>query len=708
MRLGEGLEAIFEPRSIVIVGASQDPTKIGGRPVELLQKYGFAGNIYPVNPRASEVQGLKAFASVLEIPDAADLAVIAVPAEAAPDAAQDCATKGVRGAVILSSGFTELGEKGAALQRQLSDIAADTGIRIVGPNCLGTLGITDKAIATFSIMLESRMPVAGPLAIVSQSGNLGSFTMRQAMERGIGISRFMTTGNECDLDIADGIAWLARDPATEVILCCMETCRSAAKLVRALDDARRAGKPVIVLKIGSSDVGQAAAASHTGALAGAPAVFDAVFERYGAVRVRSIEQLVDVGHAATILLPDRLPRGRRVALVTASGGFGVMMADAASAARLEVPQLSRTAQERVLEVVPYASPRNPVDTTAQVSSRPEIMEQVLGAVLADENCDASVLLLSSSLYLPRLRKVYMEALRNLRESHPDRLLMLIVKGPADAVAELNSMGYPTAESIDAACITLASLAAMGTQSRERFALQPTGSALPPLPADALLHEHGAKAALSSAGFPVLPEQIVDDVEAAVVAANAVGYPVVIKIVSPDLPHKTEVGGVVIGVGSDSEMRATYGSMLETVRARAPAARLAGVLVSPMIKGGVELILGTKNDPIFGPVVMAGMGGIYAEIMQDIALRVAPVDETEAHDMLRSLKVYKILQGARGRPKADIAAAAKAIAALSRFAQGHADTIGEIDINPLVVLPEGEGAVALDALIVGRQHGKDNT
>lgn len=700
MTTGSALDAIFEPRSIAIVGASQDPSKIGGRPVELLQKYGYGGRIFPVNPKAPEVQGLAAYPSVTALPEAADLAVIAVPAEVAPDAVEECAAKGVRAAVILSSGFSELGEKGVELQRRLSETAGRTGIRIVGPNCLGTVGVANKAIATFSIVLESAMPKPGPLAIVSQSGNLGSYTMRVAMERGIGVSRLMTTGNECDLDIADGISWLAGDPATRVILCCMETCRDGPKLMRALDEARRAGKPVIVLKIGSSDVGQAAAASHTGALAGSDAVFDAVFARAGATRVRSIEQLIDVGQAASLLVPDRLPKGPRVALVTASGGFGVMMADAASVVGLEVPQLSQAAQERILAAVPYASPRNPVDTTAQVSSRPELMEQVLSAVAADENCDAVMLLLASSLYLPRLRAVYMEALRKLRASHPDRLVMLITKGPADAVAELNAMGYPTVDGIDAASRTLASLAAMGhAPSPAESAVEPA-TELPELAPEAFAHEHGAKAALADAGFPVLPERLVDSADAAVAAAGELGYPVVLKIVSPDLPHKTEVGGVVVGINGDDELRDAYETMIAGVRAKAPQARIEGVLVAPMVKGGVELILGTKRDPIFGPVVMAGMGGIFAEVMQDVALRVAPVDEAEALEMLRSLRSYKVLDGARGRPRADLAATARAIAALSRFAQRHADTVGEIDINPLLVLPEGKGAVALDALIVG--------
>jgi acyl-CoA synthetase (NDP forming) len=701
MQTGRGLEALLRPRSIAIIGASQDPTKIGGRPLQLLLKYGYAGTIYPVNPRAPEVQGLKAYASVADLPDAPDLGIIAVEAEKAPDAVEQCAARGMQAVVIFSSGFAELGEAGQALQQRLRDTAQRTGIRILGPNCLGAVSVPDKSIATFSIVLEDALPPAGVLGIVSQSGNLGSFTMRLAGERGAGVSRFMTTGNECDVDVADGIAWLARDPATKVILCCLETCRDAPRLIAALEEARDAGKPVIVLKIGTSAAGQAAAASHTGAMAGADAVFDAVFARTGAVRVHSVEQLVSLGHVASMLLPDRLPKGPRVALLTASGGFGVLLADAASAAGLSLPELSAETQRRILDVVPFASARNPVDATAQMSSRPEMLHKILSAIVEDESCDAVVLLLASSLGLPRLRSVYMAALRSIREQHPDRLIMLCVRGPQDAVAELHAMGFPTVDGIDACCNTLASLAKLGQASRSAAEPVPAVAPAAPLSADAFRHEFGAKRALAAVGIPVLPEQLVTDADAAVHAAEALGFPVVMKIASKDLPHKTEVGGVKVGLTSAQEVRAAYDEMRRTVAAKAPAAVVDGVLIAPMAKGVAELILGTTTDPIFGPVVMVGLGGIFAEIIQDTAVQTAPVSEPQAASMLRSLKAFPVLNGARGRPPADLEAAAQAVAALSRFAAAHADAVSEIDINPLLLMPKGQGAVALDALLVPR-------
>ena len=700
MRPGEGLDALMQPRSIAIIGASQDATKIGGRPVDLLRRYGYAGKIYPVNPKAALVQGLQAYASVDALPEAPDLAIIAVDAEKAPEAVEQCAARGVRSVVVFSSGFAELGEKGRAMQDRLQAAARRTGMRLLGPNCLGAVSIPERAIATFSIVIEHSMPAAGLLGIVSQSGNLGSYTMRMASDRGAGISRFMTTGNECDIDIADGIAWLARDPATKVILCCFEACRDAGRLIAALTEARDAGKPVIALKVGTSEAGLAAAASHTGAMAGSDAVFDALLARYGAVRVRSIEELIDLGHAASILLPDRLPKGPRLGIVTASGGFGVLLADAAQAVGLSLPELSEATQRTILELVPFASARNPVDATAQMSSRPDMLQKILSAVVADDRCDAVVLPLPFSLHMPRLRSVYMETLRYIRAQYPDRPVILCVEGPPDALAELHSLGYPTIASFDGCCAVVAALMRLEVAAKApREAGQPTIAKAAPLAADAFRHELGAKRALADAGIPVLAERLVTTADAAARAASEIGYPVVLKIASPDLPHKTEVGGVAIGLRSEAEVRQAHAAMLASVGAKAPGAVIDGVIVAPMVQGLSELILGSRVDPVFGPVVMVGLGGIFAEIVQDTAVQMAPVSETQATAMLKSLKAFAVLDGARGRRRTDLVAAARAIAALSRFAVAHADTVSEIDINPLLLKAEGEGAVALDALLV---------
>jgi acyl-CoA synthetase (NDP forming) len=704
VEVGRGLDALFQPRSIAIFGASEDVTKIGGRPLQFLQKYGYRGAIYPINRKGGTVQSLQAYASVADLPEAPELAVMAVPPESVLEAVKDCARSGVRAAVILSSGFSEMGEAGSRLQAEIGKVAKSSGMRVVGPNCLGSIGVAEKSIATFSVALESAFPTAGHVGIVSQSGNLGSYTMRLAVDRGIGISRLLTTGNECDVDIADGIASLASDPATSMILCCMETCRDAGKLVRALAMAREAGKPVIVLKVGVSAAGSEAAASHTGALAGSDAVFDVVLRNGGAIRVPSIEQLLDVGHAVSVVGTARAPKGNRAALVTASGGFGVLMADAASAQGLDLPKLSARTQARILSALPYASPGNPVDMTAQVSSRPELLVQVLSAVAEDPVCDAVILQSAYAFQMPRLRDVYIAALEQVRRDHPSRLILLCCKAPRDTIAQLNRMGFPTVETIDAACSTLAALVRLGTRG-EQAETAATLSSTDALPQEAFATEASAKAALAQAGVPVLKEVTAASRDAALAAAREIGFPVVLKIVSPDILHKTEVGGVVVGVRSEAQLADEYDSLLARVAQKAPRARIAGVLVAQMAQGGIELILGTKKDPVFGPVVMVGLGGIFAEVLRDVALQIAPVSEQQATQMLRSLKAFPLLDGARGRAKADVAAAARAVAALSQFAAQHADVVAEIDINPLVVMDQGQGAFALDALLVPETKGK---
>lgn len=700
---GRGLDALFQPRSIAIFGASDDVTKIGGRPLQFLLKFGYAGRIFPINRKAGTVQGQPAFATLAEVPEAPDLAVIAVPPEGVLEVIRDCAARGVRAAVILSAGFSEMGEAGSRLQAQIGQAAQSSGMRVVGPNCLGAIGVADKAIATFSVALESGLPAAGGVGIVSQSGNLGSYTMRLAAERGMGISRFLTTGNECDVDIADAIASCAQDPATRVILCCMETCRNGPKLQRAMELARAADKPLVVLKVGVSAAGEAAAASHTGALAGSDAVFDVVLRNGGAIRVPSIEQLLEVGHAISVVGNARAPRGNRVAVVTASGGFGVLLADAASAQGLALPRLAPASQERILAVVPFASPANPVDMTAQVSSRPDILAKVLSAVVEDAGCDAVILQSANAFYVPRLREVFLAALEQVRKDHPQRLLLLCARAPSEVRAQLNAMGFPVVEGIDAACATLAALVKFGAKA-SGFVSAPELRE-EPLAQDAFDNEASAKAALARAGVPMLKERVVRSRDDAVAAARAIGLPVVLKIVSPDIAHKTEVGGVVVGVRSEGQLREDYDALLARVAQKAPQARIEGVLVAQMAQGGTELILGSKKDPVFGPMVMVGLGGIFAEVFRDVALQPAPVTEPQALAMLRSLQAFPLLDGARGRARADVQAAARAVAKLSQFAARHAAAVAEIDINPLVVLDAGQGAYALDALLVAATKGK---
>ena len=686
-----GLDAVFCPRSIAVAGASSDPTKTGGRPVHMLLKHGFAGAIYPINPKSDKVQGLPSFASVDALPEVPDLLVVAVPGAAALGVLEQAAARGVGAAVVLSAGFAESGPEGAALQAQVTDLAQRTGMRIVGPNCLGSVSVRNRAIGTFSIALEKEMPAPGGVSIVSQSGNVGSAALKQLTDSGAGVARFIATGNEADVQAADALDWLANDDETRVILCCLETCRDGPRLTRALDAARAAGKPVVVLKIGTSEVGQQAALSHTGGLAGSDRVFDAVFHRYGALRVHSLEALVQVG-AAIEALGTRRVADPSVALVAASGGFGVMMADAASANGLAVNPLGDETQARIKAALPLAATMNPIDATAQMSANPDILETLLEAVVQDGANAVTCLMLALGMEIPRLRAVFTQAFERVIARHPNAVLAACIPGPADAVAELSRLGVACFPTIDSAMSGLAALARRGLGGAVPDPVPPQ-----PLDAGVFRNEATAKAALAAAGVPFVADRVARTAEEAVQAASHFAGPLAIKILSPDIQHKSDIGGVALNVTGPEAARAAFDTIMQAAARHVPEARIDGVLISPMTSGGTEMILGVTHDASFGSAVMVGLGGIFAEIFKDTALRLAPVTPLEAREMVQSLRAFPLLTGARGREPADLDALCDAIAALSRFAATHAADIAEIDINPLLV--RADGVVALDALIV---------
>ncbi|WP_028956874.1 acetate--CoA ligase family protein [Sulfitobacter sp. 20_GPM-1509m] len=701
INLGRGLDQIFQPNSIAVIGASTDPSKTGGRPVHLLKKHGYAGAILPVNPKADEVQGLTAYASIADLPQVPDLALIAVPGAGALEAARACAERGVPAAIVLSAGFAEQGSEGAARQHELRAIADKTGMRVLGPNCLGTVSVPEKAIGTFSVALENEMPAQGPVAIVSQSGNVGSLAMKMLGRGGAGISRFIASGNECDVDIADAIAWMAGDAATRVILVCMETCRDAARLTLALDTARAAGKPVFVLKMGASDIGKVAAMSHTGGLAGADQVFDAVFAKHGAVRVKSLEMLVQMGSAAAALGDRTVSANTSVSVIAASGGFGIMMADAAEEHGLTLNRTGDAAIEQIKAVLPLASAVNPVDATAQMSANPETFGALLSAVASDDANEVVCIMMALGLEVPRLRDTYLAALDAVRAAHPDQVFVACVAGPDDALQILNAKGILTFPTIDAMMEGVSHLGRL-TAEKDKSVGAARDIATARLDHGSLATEADAKRVLSAAGICFPEEVVVTSADAAGQAADRLALPVAMKILSADIQHKSDIGGVELGVVGADNAAAAYDRIMAAAAAHAPDARIDGVLVAPMITGGTELIVGTTTDPIFGPVVMAGLGGIFAEVFRDTALQPAPVSLEGAQKMLRSLKCFALLDGARGRPRADVDAAAQVIVAVSEFAKRHADDVAEIDINPLLVRDQGKGAIALDALIIPHQ------
>lgn len=725
---GAGLDCLFKPRAIAIVGASEEISRIGGVPLDYLLRLCPQVPVFPVNPKRETVQGAKAWPSLAAIAQAApatplDMAIVAVPAASVPGVVEDAIRAGVRALVIFSSGFAEVDEAGRTAQQALRERAQAGGVRLLGPNCLGMMAVRDHLYASFSPSVQGGEPAAGSIAIVSQSGAFGAYALMLARRRGIGLSYWVTTGNEADIEVADCIGWLATDPGTKVILCYLEGARDGAKLRRAFALACANGKRIVVLKVGRTASGEAAAASHTAALTGSDAVYDALFRQDGVWRAHTIDEFFAIGYAASLA---SMPVAGRLGVLTVSGGVGALMADEASLCGLALPELPESAQAELRARVPFCGPRNPVDITGQYQNDEGLLDRAIDLMVESGEYDGLAVFMAavgtSPLYGPRV----VQAILAARERHPQVPFALIAPMPDDARRRLEEAGCIL---LDDPSMAVRALAALCFFSRFGSANQasaldeaPTasaasapgcapiaGTAHTPSAADALAageapNEVQALQWLRSAGVPTIDVRLAADADAAVAAADAIGYPVVLKIVSADIAHKTEAGGVRLRLADADAVRAAHAEVRANAVAHAPDARIDGVLVAPMRSGGVEMILGVVRDAVFGPVIVCGLGGVLAEALKDTALRVAPVDDRQAREMIDELRSRVILDGMRGAAPSDIDALACAVVALSRFAIAQRDAIESLDINPFVVLARGEGALALDALIVPRCGG----
>jgi len=693
------LEPLFHPSSVAVIGASADPAKLGGRSLRNLLQQPFPGPVYAINSRAEQVQGVPAYPSITAVPQPVDLAVVVVPGESVVTAIEQCAERGVKSAIVFSSGFAEVDEKGRAAQARLTAIARASGMRILGPNCMGVFDPARHLYATFSASFDQGVPKVGPIGIASQSGAFGAYCFVVARERGLGLSLWATTGNECDVDIAECLEFMAHDPGTKVVLGYLEGCRDKGRLIRALEAMAAKRKPLVMLKVGRSDVGAQAAASHTASLAGSDRVYDGLFRQYGVHRAESLEDLMDIGYACTA---GRFPTAGRVGLVSISGGVGVLMADAARAAGLEVPAMPQAAQDKLKALLPYAAVRNPGDATGQVLADLGLLGANLEVMYREGGCDAVVVFLGTVGINPVLMPKLTDSLIGLRKRFPDPVAVVCMLSKPDLAQPLEDAGYLVIEDATRGIQSVAALVEYGRY----FARPRDAGALPPLPRPAALPkgpigEFEAKRILKDAGIPIAPERLARSAQEARQAAEHIGYPVVLKIASPDIAHKSEMGGVLLGVADSAEAALGFDLLLERARDAAPDARVDGVLVAPQVQGGVEALLGVHRDPVFGPVVVFGLGGIYVEVLNDIALRIAPFGVDEARRMVREIKAFPLLDGARGRPKADVEALAQTLSRLSLFAAAQADHLQSLDINPFIVLPEGQGGLAVDALIVSR-------
>lgn len=694
------LDSFLSPGSIAIVGASSRPDKVGAVPVRYLVHQGYAGEIYPINPAAEQIEGRRAYASLQAVGRPIDLAIFAVPAARTDPALDDAIAAGVRNIVMFSAGFAETGAQGEAAQQCLAAKARAAGIRLLGPNCLGFMNVARSVYATFSPVVSTGRARTGKVGIVSQSGAFGAYAYGMARERGVGLSAWITTGNESDITVADCIAWMAQDPATQVIMAYLEGCRDGDRLRHALELARAAGKPVVIVKVGRTELGALAAASHTAALAGDDAAYDALFRQHGAWRARTIEEFFDVAHGLAVA---GLPANPRVGLLTVSGGVGVMMADEAAQAGLCVPELPPAVQDRIRACVPLAATRNPVDLTGQVTAEPGLLEMAARAMLGEADCGSLLIFLAAFGSTPAMQDVLRQLARDLRRDYPGRLVIFGAQVPA---AQHQALGADGALCFADPARAIRMLAAMAF-FRNR---QDSASSLPsvtqaatqatPLPAMSC-NEADAIDLLRQAGIAAPAMRRVRSREQAAAAAREVGFPVAVKVLSADILHKSDVGGVALDVRDEAEAAAAYDSVTAAAARRVPGARIDGAIVSAMVHGGIECILGARRDPALGVVVMLGTGGVNVELLGDVSLRLAPVDLAQAREMIGELKTAPLLYGYRGAPAADVNALAQAIVRLSQFALSAGDALEAVEINPFVVLPAGQGGCALDAVLQTR-------
>ncbi|MEZ5816771.1 MAG: acetate--CoA ligase family protein [Hyphomicrobiaceae bacterium] len=697
------LDPLFKPTSVAVVGASADAAKIGGRPVDYLKRLGFGGAVLPVNPKSAEIQGLKAYPSVSALPEAVDLAILSVPAALVLPAVEEAAAKGVRSLIVFSSGFAEVDAAGRAAQQRIVDIALDTGMRVLGPNCMGLVNVSAGVYASFSPVIAMGQARPGNIAIVSQSGAFGAFAYTLARERGLGLSKWVASGNESDVDVADCIAWLAGDAETKVILAYIEGAKDGRRLMAALEMARAAGKPVIVTKVGRTEIGAHAAASHTAALAGEDAVYDAVLRQCGAYRARTVEEFFDVGYAAAVA---GLPKGGNIGLLTVSGGVGVLMADDAVEHGLAVTEMPAEAQAGIRRLVPFAATRNPLDITGQVANDETLLDRALDIMLGT-GCYDMLATFNAASGLSAERGAHMLGLaKHIRSRYPRLPVAFCSVFRPELRAALEASGCMAFEDPSRMIRALAGIARLAAAQADAAGMRRDDEGdrpgrLPEIP-EGPANEVEALAALACAGVPVVETTLCATADEAAAAARKISAPVVVKVVSRDILHKSDIGGVRLGLRDEAAVRSAFDEIMANAGRHVAGAKIDGVLVAPMISGGVECILGVQQDPAFGPVVMFGLGGVLVEVLKDVSFRAAPFDRAEALAMIREIRGARVLEGVRGAPPADVEALADALAALSRLAAG-APALVSLDINPFLVRTRGSGAVALDAVLIGREH-----
>jgi acetyltransferase len=689
---------LLSPRAIAILGASADLDKLNGRTLKALIEKRYAGAIYPVNPKYGEIAGLRCYPDIASVPGKVDLAIIAVPGPRVADTLRELAKVGVTAAVIFSSGFSEVGGAGVDRERELREAVRETGIRVLGPNCLGLVNAFENVMATFSQFSLGPTP-SGPAAFVTQSGALGTSTTGTARRRGLYFGYFVNTGNEIDVTFVDAMREVLADERIRVGLGYIEGLRDGPGLFALGDEAMAMGKPLVITKVGRTGAGARAIASHTGSLAGEDAVFAGILRQQGILRARSDEHLLDL---LEVLVNSPLPAGRRVGIVTRSGGAGALMADRAEDCGLEVVELAPATKEALKKVVPaFGSTGNPVDITAQGLVDPTIMRDSLRIVLEDPNVDMVVTWLA---FTEKHADLTVDIFAEVKAATKKPFVVSWVGIPEKAAERLHGLGIATLRSSDAAVDALVGLADYAEARRhwERNRAARAAIVLPKLDVSAgagIAGGRDAQALFAACGIPLVATRFAATADDAVAAARAIGYPVVVKVESRDIPHKTEAQGIALDLPDDAAVRTAFVDIMANAARHCPDARIDGVSVQAMAAAGrasTELVVGLKHDPLFGPIVMAGIGGVFVEVFKDVAFRRAPVTDAEAHRMLDELKGKAMLDGVRGKPPVDRAAVAGLIAAVSRLGAALGPRLAELDLNPVIAGPDG--VVAVDWLL----------
>lgn len=692
-------KVLLDAQSVAVIGASPDDGKIGGKPMRFLNNLGFRGKIYPVNPGYETIAGHRCYPDLASIDGEVDLAVIAVPQKHAQAVIEQCARKGVRQIVMFTSGYAETGPEGAERQRVLLDAVHAGSMRLLGPNALGFANIASGLIANFGQGFELPRGTlkSGPVGFVSQSGAFGTFILALTAEQGLGFKYFVGSGNESDITLSELMSAMLDDPDIDAVAGYIEGVRDGRAFLEMCEKARACGKPMIAIKTGRTPGGSAAALSHTAAIAGADEVYEAAFRQTGALRVADEEEMLDL---LTLTRSHKTMSGRRVGVLTMSGGAGVMLADAIDHNGLELAKLTPQTETALSQIIPvFGSTRNPVDLTGRFLTDPGMLKGALECLLADPNVDAVIFFLGLGR---RYGAQIADTLRQVAAAANKPLLIAWTAGPADIIAQLRDDGIPVLTSPTRAVRALASLAKLG----EAHARKPRSFAIPAANARPLVTKssHGrcselqAKTVLTEYGVPLLPEKLARSEDEAAACAAEIGYPVVIKICAADLLHKTEAGAVALNLKDENALRSAYRDIVRRAKAHDSKLDIDGVLIAPLAGDGVEVIVGSRRDPVFGPIIVIGSGGIYTEVMRDAVIGILPLIENEARELIQSLRIYPLLNGARGKPKADIGALTRCIDAVSRLMLEHPE-IAEIEVNPLRVLPEAHGAFPLDALMI---------